>query len=343
MAAKAVDARKRIDRNRRSRGHGPLLQEHGPLLQKRDQIPRLVAHQRGDIRGAPPCWYYTRATPPRATGPRGGYSARMLSINPLYLGVNPMHRKLNAIAGLAVALAAAGVVPTLSHAARVGEHYVVDGRCVTVTAVRQSQAYYEWSKGNVSGGGDLPASRLTQRCDAATKSVAPGENASAIRPPGAVARTPRRSGSDLLVLTAAEAKALVDAHNAVRAQVGVGPVAWDATLASFAQRYVMTLARSCALKHSAGSGFGENLAAWTQHPPTTKAVELWAKEKADYRGAGGPMRNADMEAGHYTQVVWRGTTRVGCGRTTCSIGGIAWTLVSCNYSPAGNVMGARVY
>lgn len=260
-----------------------------------------------------------------------------------------MHRRLNAIGRLAVLLAAAGAMPTPSHAARVGEHYIVDGRCVTVTAVRQAQAYYEWSKGNASGGGDLPASGLTQRCDAGSKPVAPraaeapGENAPAMRAPGAVARTTQRSSNGRLVLTTAEAQAMVDAHNAVRAQVGVGPVAWDATLADFAQRYVATLARSCALRHSAGSGYGENLAAWTQHAPPTKAVDLWAGEKADYRGAGGPMRGADMEAGHYTQVVWRGTTRIGCGRTTCSKDGFDWTLVSCNYSPAGNVMGTRVY
>lgn len=260
-----------------------------------------------------------------------------------------MHQMLKAIGGLAVVFAAASVVPIPSHAARGGEHYIVDGRCVTVTAVRQAQAHYEWSKGNASGGGDLPVSRLTQRCDATPKSVAPraaagpGENASAIRAPGAEARTNQRASSNRLALTTAEAQTMVDAHNAVRAQVGVGPVAWDATLASFAQRYVATLVRSCALKHSAGSGFGENLAGWTQRAPPTKAVDLWAGEKAVYRGAGGPLRDADMEAGHYTQVVWRGTTHIGCGRTTCSKDGVDWTLVSCNYSPAGNVMGTRVY
>jgi pathogenesis-related protein 1 len=273
----------------------------------------------------------------------------MLSIDHSYLGGNPMHQMWKTIGGNAVLLAAAGLVSTPSHAAKVGEHYIVDGRCVTVTAVRQAQAYYEWSKGNASGGGDLPASRLTQRCEAAPKSVAPraaaarGENVAAIRAPGAEARSTHRASSDRLDLTAAEAKAMVYAHNSVRAQVGVGPVAWDAALASFAQRYVATLVRSCALKHSAGSGFGENLAAWTQHAPPTQAVDLWAREKAVYRGAGGPLRGADMEAGHYTQVVWRGTTRVGCGRTMCSKNGVDWTLVSCNYSPAGNVMGSRVY
>jgi len=37
MALKAVDARKRFDRNQRFRGHGPLLQQPDPF-------PQRVAH-----------------------------------------------------------------------------------------------------------------------------------------------------------------------------------------------------------------------------------------------------------------------------------------------------------
>jgi len=46
MPAKAIDARKRLDRNRRFRGHGPLLQKRCPFQ-------RQVAHQPGDIQGPP--------------------------------------------------------------------------------------------------------------------------------------------------------------------------------------------------------------------------------------------------------------------------------------------------
>jgi hypothetical protein len=59
MAPKAVDARKRINRNHRFRGHGPLLQ--------------WVAHQQGDIQGALPLLVRPAGSPPRATGPRGGH------------------------------------------------------------------------------------------------------------------------------------------------------------------------------------------------------------------------------------------------------------------------------
>jgi hypothetical protein len=39
MPPKAVDARKRFNRNHRFRGHGPLLHGHGPLLQDRPDSP----------------------------------------------------------------------------------------------------------------------------------------------------------------------------------------------------------------------------------------------------------------------------------------------------------------
>ena len=143
-------------------------------------------------------------------------------------------------------------------------------------------------------------------------------------------------------LTAAQAQALVEAHNAIRAEVGVAALAWDAALAATAQQYVATLAKPCALRHST-LAYGENLAGWTADAAPTQAVALWADEKAGYRGAGGPLQAADLAAGHYTQAVWRGSTHIGCGRTRCVKDGYAWTLLSCNYHPAGNILGTPVY
>jgi pathogenesis-related protein 1 len=42
----------------------------------------------------------------------------------------------------------------------------------------------------------------------------------------------------------------LNAHNAARAQVGVGPMRWDAKVASYAQNYVNKLKGSCKLVHS---------------------------------------------------------------------------------------------
>lgn len=255
-----------------------------------------------------------------------------------------MNTRLTAIGLPWIVFLAAAVVPLEARAASVGEHFVVDGRCVTVTQVVGSQASYEWSEGSASGGGDLPASELIQRCTPRqARSPAPAERAPASNAPRTNLSTNNLPANKRLALTAAEARSMVEAHNAVRTQVGVGPVIWDATAADFAQRYVSTLAGTCDLRHSAGSGYGENLAAWTGDAPPTQAVAQWAEEKSSYRGGGGPFRNSDMVAGHYTQVVWRATTHVGCGRTSCSKDGFTWTLLSCNYSPPGNMLGARTY
>ena len=54
--------------------------------------------------------------------------------------------------------------------------------------------------------------------------------------------------------------------------------------------------------------------------------------------------------GHYTQIVWRSTTEVGCGLRVCTTGspfdshpGATWTMVVCDYRPPGNFRGQRPY
>nr|AWX94595.1 pathogensis-related protein 1 [Panax notoginseng] len=130
----------------------------------------------------------------------------------------------------------------------------------------------------------------------------------------------------------------LNAHNAARAQVRVGPMRWDTTVAAYAQNYANTLISSCRLVHSSGSGYGENLAYGFPTLTGTAAVDLWVKEK--------PYYDYDSNSciggvcGHYTQVVWQTSNRLGCGRARCNNGGY---IVSCNYAPPGNIIGRRPY
>ncbi|RLN36011.1 pathogenesis-related protein 1-like [Panicum miliaceum] len=139
------------------------------------------------------------------------------------------------------------------------------------------------------------------------------------------------------------AQDFVDLHNAARAGVGVGPVSWDDSVAAFAQSYAAQRAGDCALQHSGGGDnhYGENIFAgpagkdWT----ASDAVGLWVAEKQYYDHASNSCA-AGQTCGHYTQVVWRDSTAIGCARAVCNDGGV---FITCNYNPAGNVVGKSPY
>ena len=101
---------------------------------------------------------------------------------------------------------------------------------------------------------------------------------------------------------------------------------------------------------------GENLYASVGLGPAMsgkQAVDGWAGEVACYTygkfmsGDKCDMKcTSDMHSdggGHYTQVVWRASTQIGCGVTTCGTGFNAQTEVICNYAPAGNFVGMLPY
>lgn len=129
-------------------------------------------------------------------------------------------------------------------------------------------------------------------------------------------------------------------HNRVRADVGVAPLKWSPGLASFAQQWVEELAISgCRMKHRSPNAYGENLFQGTFGAFTAvDAAKAWETEKQDY--SGGVLTEANWApAGHYTQMVWRQTTHLGCGQAICK----NTLIVACNYDPAGNVMGRAPY
>lgn len=130
----------------------------------------------------------------------------------------------------------------------------------------------------------------------------------------------------------------VDTHNAARAQVGVAPLAWNDTVAAYAQRYANKRAASgCAMEHSMGP-YGENLAEGYGELSGEDAVKMWVSERANYDHRSNACVGG--ECLHYTQVVWRSSIHLGCARVKCSNG---WWFVTCNYDPPGNYEGERPY
>lgn len=151
-----------------------------------------------------------------------------------------------------------------------------------------------------------------------------------------------------------DANEMLLAHNRWRSTVSVPPLTYSPELAASAQRWADQLMQSnrCKMKHSSPDGqYGENLywasaLEWSngkrelQKVSPKKVVDSWANERADY-DYGRNRCTPGMMCGHYTQVVWRTTTSVGCAASVC--GNTLEQIWVCQYQPAGNWVGHKPY
>ncbi|KAG7813389.1 hypothetical protein KL921_000935 [Ogataea angusta] len=123
-------------------------------------------------------------------------------------------------------------------------------------------------------------------------------------------------------------EAILKEHNDKRALHGVDALTWDDTLAQYAQNYADEYDCSGVLTHSGGK-YGENLALGYT---TTGTVDAWYDEGENYNYG-----SSCSVYDHFTQVIWKSTTKVGCGYKHCND---YWgTYIVCSYDPAGNVIG----
>jgi hypothetical protein len=136
---------------------------------------------------------------------------------------------------------------------------------------------------------------------------------------------------------------LLAAHNDARKAVRVAPLVWSDALTSDARNWAERLARTGQFEHApqpAGKGAqGENLWMGTAGAYTPEdMIKAWIDEKQYYRRGRFPKvstTGAWADVGHYTQMIWYNTIRIGCA---VARGGGDDFLV-CRYDPPGNWIG----
>lgn len=142
-------------------------------------------------------------------------------------------------------------------------------------------------------------------------------------------------------------QAMLARHAAARAEVGEPPLLWDETLAADAAAYADTLIRTKVFRHAdqtLGEGReGEALFRGTRGAYSYREmVDLWVAEKVNFINAETPnfsRTGRGEDVGHYTQIIWRATTHVGCAMKSSATD----DYLVCRYSPPGNVMGEQAY
>ncbi|HEY0193753.1 MAG TPA: CAP domain-containing protein [Kofleriaceae bacterium] len=152
----------------------------------------------------------------------------------------------------------------------------------------------------------------------------------------------------------AELAGITAAHNRVRAMTDTAtalvPLVWDDALAATAAAWVAQCKDADGnglVDHndgrSAGHPYyvGENTYASSGTATGPGAVGAWAGELAHYHYDTNAC-DSGQDCGHYTQIVWRTTTALGCALATCR--GLAYpSSIVCDYGPGGNVNNAKPY
>ncbi|XP_075951235.1 cysteine-rich venom protein TEL1-like [Anarhichas minor] len=141
---------------------------------------------------------------------------------------------------------------------------------------------------------------------------------------------------------------IVNKHNQLRR--GVQPTAsnmlemsWSSEAAANAQRW----ANTCSMNHSpesnrviSTSGCGENLYMSSQQDSWNDAIQDWYDEVKDWRYGVGSTNGGVI--GHFTQVVWYRSNKVGCAVAYCPNSSYKYFYV-CQYCPPGNLQYSRPY
>jgi hypothetical protein len=147
-----------------------------------------------------------------------------------------------------------------------------------------------------------------------------------------------------IVRDAAFISAILQQHNTYRSALQLPDLVWSPALAGDALAWGEHLASIDKGQHdmSIRGKEGENLWWGTADAYSyTDMVAMWGNEKNNFRYGVFPDVNASRSAmvGHYTQIVWKNTTSVGCAL----VGNGKTDFLVCRYAVPGNVVGEKPY
>lgn len=128
-------------------------------------------------------------------------------------------------------------------------------------------------------------------------------------------------------VSSSQRREILKRHNVYRCMHGVPALKWSSSVERGAERDV----KANGFKHTSRDGVGENLAWRSNGYNGVASVADWYNEIEYTPGQQGAVSRFGSRTGHYTQVVWKGTTHVGCGYYN--------NVLSCQYSPPGNYGG----
>ncbi|XP_033001239.1 serotriflin-like [Lacerta agilis] len=143
-----------------------------------------------------------------------------------------------------------------------------------------------------------------------------------------------------------ERQEILDKHNALRRQVkpsasNMLKMEWSGAAEANAKRW----ASNCQYDHSppdqrtAGKyPCGENLLMSSGPVAWSKVIQEWYNEVNDFQYGVGAVRSG-AKVGHYTQVAWYRSYKVGCSENQCPQNRLQYFYV-CQYCPAGNIVGS---
>jgi len=134
------------------------------------------------------------------------------------------------------------------------------------------------------------------------------------------------------------AKECLEAHNEYRAKHNVPPLKLNSELTAFAQEWADDVAGRSVMQHRSNNKYGENIFYFYSSDPDHKvhgkdAVDAWYDEIKQHTFGVEPKTTG---TGHFTQVVWMDSQKLGVGVTKNSKGQV---FVVCNYDPPGNFVG----